>query len=87
MDSALFTTAVGMFDESVNRLDTIMKRGIIITHKHDTMQINMTVDGNVAATTDTGKLLNTIRSAVANGINAWSNQNGMNDMNPAVAPE
>ena len=87
LDSALFTTAVGMFDESVNRLDTIMKRGIIITHKHDTMQINMTVDGNVAATTDTGKLLNTIRSAVANGINAWSNQNGMNDMNPAVAPE
>ena len=84
LDSALFTTAVGMFDESVNRLDTIMKRGIIITHKHDTMQINMTVDGNVAATTDAGELVSTIRSAVANGINAWSTSNGMNDMNPAA---
>ena len=52
-------------------------------HEHVPMAINMTVDGNVAATTDGAELADTIRSAVADGINQWAFTNGMTDFTPA----
>jgi hypothetical protein len=83
LNSDDFTKAVGAFDESINRLDTIMKRGITMTHQHDPMAITMTVTGDVAAVTDSPELANTMRNTVNYGINKWMFENDMNDMIPA----
>ena len=80
LDSASFTTAVGMFDGSVEKLSTVLSKGIIMTHQFDNMTITMNVEGSVAAIAQNDpELAGFIQSKITDSIQQWSLQNGMFD--------
>ena len=83
LNSDNFTKAVGAFDKSIDRLADILSVGIVMTHEHAPMAINMTVEGNVDAVTDSPALANLMTNTVNQGINQWAISNGMTDMIPA----
>jgi hypothetical protein len=80
LNSDAFTTAIGAFDKSIERLETLLSGGITMVHQFENMAINMNVEGNVAATTDSPELASTIRGAVTEGINNWIETSGLNDL-------
>ena len=77
LDSSNFTTAVGGFDRSVERLENLLSGGVWMTHSFQDMNVSVTVGGEVEVETDTEDpaLASTIREAVNEGINTFISNN------------